>query len=158
LTGGLRWDLQKAENAASTAEANPLFPEILPDLVYDGAGTKISWSDISPRVGFTYALNDSHKTQLRGNFSIFTQQLANRMSRRSTRSAASPGGLPMGRRQQQQPDRRRERGRHRGRGVESRRSPRSRRSTRSTPTTGLRVTSSCSAESITSSRPTSRWA
>ena len=76
LTGGLRWDLQKAENAASTAEANPLFPEILPDLVYDGAGTKISWSDISPRVGFTYALNDSHKTQLRGNFSIFTQQLA----------------------------------------------------------------------------------
>src|SRR5262245_955909 len=76
LTGGLRWDLQKAENAASTAVANPLFPEILPDLVYDGAGTKISWSDISPRVGFTYALNESHKTQLRGNFSIFTQQLA----------------------------------------------------------------------------------
>src|SRR4029453_2361098 len=37
---------------------------------------KISWSDISPRVGFTYALNDSHKTQVRGNFSIFTQQLA----------------------------------------------------------------------------------
>jgi hypothetical protein len=76
LQGGVRWDLQKAENAASTAAANPLFPEILPDLVYDGAGTKISWSDISPRVGFTYALNDSRKTLLRGNFSIFTQQLA----------------------------------------------------------------------------------
>ena len=76
LTGGVRWDLQKAENAASTAAANPLFPGILPDLVYDGAGTKISWSDISPRVGFTYALDDAHKTQLRGNFSIFTQQLA----------------------------------------------------------------------------------
>ncbi|HEY7922100.1 MAG TPA: TonB-dependent receptor [Vicinamibacteria bacterium] len=76
LTAGLRFDLQKAENAASTAKANPLFPEILPDLVYDGTGTKISWSDISPRVGFTYALNESHKTQVRGNFSIFTQQLA----------------------------------------------------------------------------------
>jgi hypothetical protein len=76
VTGGLRWDLQKAENAASTAVANPLFPEILPDLVYDGAGTKISWSDISPRIGFTYALDDAHKTQVRGNFSIFTQQLA----------------------------------------------------------------------------------
>ena len=49
---------------------------MLPDLVYDGAGTKISWSNISPRFGFSYALNDSHKTQLRGNFSIFTQQLA----------------------------------------------------------------------------------
>ena len=76
LQGGVRWDLQKAENAASTAPANPLFPEILPDLVYDGAGTKIEWSDISPRVGFTYALNESRKTLLRGNFSIFTQQLA----------------------------------------------------------------------------------
>jgi hypothetical protein len=76
LTGGVRWDLQRAENAASSAQPNPLFPEILPELVYDGSGTKISWSDISPRVGFTYALDDARKTILRGNFSIFTQQLA----------------------------------------------------------------------------------
>jgi len=76
LQGGVRWDLQKAENAPSTARANPLFPEILPDLVYDGTGTKISWSNISPRAGFTYALDESRKTLLRGNFSIFTQQLA----------------------------------------------------------------------------------
>jgi hypothetical protein len=76
LQGGVRWDLQKAENGASTARANPLFPEILPDLVYDGTGTKIEWNDISPRAGFTYALDDSRKTLLRGNFSIFTQQLA----------------------------------------------------------------------------------
>jgi hypothetical protein len=76
LTGGVRFDLQQAENAASTARANPLFPEILPELVYDGTGTKIEWSDLSPRVGFTYALDESRKTLLRGNFSIFTQQLA----------------------------------------------------------------------------------
>ena len=76
VTGGLRWDLQKAHNSPTTAAANPLFPNILPELVYDGGGPTISWSDISPRVGFTYALDDSHKTQLRGNFSIFTQQLA----------------------------------------------------------------------------------
>jgi len=76
LQGGLRWDLQKAENAASTAHANPLFPEILPELVYDGSGPKISWSNISPRVGLTYALDEARKTIVRGNFSIFTQQLA----------------------------------------------------------------------------------
>jgi hypothetical protein len=76
LQGGVRWDLQKSENAPSTAKANPLFPEILPDLVYDGSGTRISWSDISPRVGVTYALDEGRKTLLRGNFSIFTQQLA----------------------------------------------------------------------------------
>jgi hypothetical protein len=76
VQGGVRWDLQRAENAASTAVGNPLFPEILPDLVYDGSGSKISWSDISPRLGFTYALNESRKTLVRGNFSIFSQQLA----------------------------------------------------------------------------------
>jgi hypothetical protein len=76
LQAGLRWDLQKAENSPSTARANPLFPDILPDLTYDGSGTRIRWSDISPRVGLTWALDEAHKTQLRGNFSIFTQQLA----------------------------------------------------------------------------------
>jgi hypothetical protein len=76
VQAGLRWDLQKASNKASTAPGNPLFPDVFPDLVYDGSGSTIDWSDISPRVGFTYALNESRKTLLRGNFSIFTQQLA----------------------------------------------------------------------------------
>ena len=76
VQGGVRWDIQKAENAPSTASANPMFPELLPDLVYDGSGTKISWSDVSPRFGITYALDESRRTLLRGNFSIFTQQLA----------------------------------------------------------------------------------
>jgi Carboxypeptidase regulatory-like domain/TonB-dependent Receptor Plug Domain len=76
LQGGVRFDKQKAENLPTTAGANPMFPDLLPDLVYDGSGTKISWSDISPRAGLTYALNDSRKTIARANFSIFTQQLA----------------------------------------------------------------------------------
>lgn len=76
LNAGLRWDLQRASNEASTAVGNPLFPDILPDLTYDGSGPQIEWSDVSPRIGFTYALDDSHKTLLRANFSIFTQQLA----------------------------------------------------------------------------------
>lgn len=76
VTGGIRWDVQKAKNSASTARANPMFPEILPDLTYDGSGTDIDWSNLSPRLGFTYALDESRKTILRGNFSIFTQQLA----------------------------------------------------------------------------------
>lgn len=76
LQAGVRWDLQKANNKPSTARGNPLFPDILPDLEYDGSGTDIEWSDLSPRIGFTYALDESRKTLLRGNFSIFTQQLA----------------------------------------------------------------------------------
>jgi hypothetical protein len=76
LNAGLRWDLQRASNEPSTAQGNPLFPDILPDLDYDGTGTEIEWSDLSPRVGFTYALDESRRTIVRGNFSIFTQQLA----------------------------------------------------------------------------------
>ena len=36
----MRWDLQRANNEASTARGNPLFGDILPDLNYDGAGTE----------------------------------------------------------------------------------------------------------------------
>jgi hypothetical protein len=75
VTGGLRWDIQNAENKASTAAANPLFPDLLPDLNYDGSGTKVHWSNVSPRAGFTWALDASRRTLLRGNFAIFTSQL-----------------------------------------------------------------------------------
>jgi hypothetical protein len=75
LTGGVRWDLQHASNKGSTAKANPMFPDLLPDLVYDGSGSKIRWSDVSPRVGFTLALDEARKTLVRGNFAIFTSQL-----------------------------------------------------------------------------------
>ena len=76
LLGGVRWDLQKANNQASTARGNPLFPDLLPDLSYDGSGPTVEWSDLSPRVGATYALDESRKTLVRANFAIFTQQLA----------------------------------------------------------------------------------
>ena len=38
-------------------------------------GSKIRWSDVSPRAGFTLALDEARKTLLRGNFAIFTSQL-----------------------------------------------------------------------------------
>src|SRR5262249_25533966 len=76
LQGGLRWDLQKTENKPTTASANPMFPELLPNLVYDGSGTKISWSNISPPAGLSDALDQTRRPILRANFSIVTQQLA----------------------------------------------------------------------------------
>ncbi len=72
---GLRYDVQQARNTASTASGNRMFPAILPDLVYDGSGQEIEWKDFSPRAGFTLALDESRRTLLRANFSIFTHQL-----------------------------------------------------------------------------------
>lgn len=76
VNAGLRFDHQTAENLPTSAKANPLYPEILPALNYDGSpGQDIKWNDISPRLGFTYALTSDHKTQVRGSFAIFTDQL-----------------------------------------------------------------------------------
>jgi len=75
LNVGVRFDHQTGSNLPATAPANPLFPELLPALVYDGAGPTITWNDVSPRVGFTYALDASRKTILRASFARYAGQL-----------------------------------------------------------------------------------
>jgi hypothetical protein len=75
LSVGVRWDKQTAENEASTASANPTFPELLPELAYAGGGTGIDWNDVSPRVSFTYALTESRKTVARGSYAYYAGQL-----------------------------------------------------------------------------------
>jgi Carboxypeptidase regulatory-like domain/TonB-dependent Receptor Plug Domain len=74
---GARYDHQTAQNSPTNAQGNKLYPDILPSLSYDGSpDTKLSFDDVSPRAGITYALDDQRKTILRGSFGIFTDQLA----------------------------------------------------------------------------------
>jgi len=69
---GVRWDLQSARNSAATVSANASFPNVMPDLVYEGNDFDgISWNTWSPRVGFSYALNDSRRTILRANYALY---------------------------------------------------------------------------------------
>jgi hypothetical protein len=77
LNVGVRWDQQKAKNDPATVSANASFPNLLPDLVYDGNNyDPISWKTWSPRVGLSYALDESRKTILRGSFAIYGNLLA----------------------------------------------------------------------------------
>jgi hypothetical protein len=76
LNLGLRFDHQQGENKPSTSPANVSFPGLLPDLTYDGSGPAITWNDLSPRLGFTYALTESRKTLVRGSFARYAGQLA----------------------------------------------------------------------------------
>ena len=62
---GARIDQQTAENNASEIPANPLIPTLLPAITFSGGGQGIDWFDVSPRLGFTYALNESRKTVAR---------------------------------------------------------------------------------------------
>ncbi len=76
LNLGLRYDRQKSTNKPTTAPANVGLPAILPDLDYDGSGQGIDWKDISPRVGFTYALGESRRTIVRGSFARYPSYLS----------------------------------------------------------------------------------
>jgi hypothetical protein len=73
---GLRWDRQGGRNLASTAAANPVFPELLPEVHYSGQDAGFRWSTLTPRLGLTYALGAERKTLLRASYSRFADQLA----------------------------------------------------------------------------------
>jgi hypothetical protein len=75
LNAGVRYDRQEGKNSPSTARANPLFPNLLPDLTFDGNTPSIVWNDVSPRVGVTVALDEKRKTVLRASYARYAGQL-----------------------------------------------------------------------------------
>jgi hypothetical protein len=79
LNLGLRWDLQRSRNNESSIEGNPLIPNLLPGLSYQGSAGEwpVSWNTISPRAGLTYALDESHKTLVRASYAWYAGQLQN---------------------------------------------------------------------------------
>jgi len=74
---GVRVDKQKAKNNPSEVPANPLISNLLPAVTFEGGGQGIDWFDVSPRLGLTYALNESRKTVARLSFGRFAGQLQN---------------------------------------------------------------------------------
>jgi hypothetical protein len=77
LNFGARFDHQTAKNLGSEAPANKSFPNAVPALKYDGSSENImKWNDVSPRVGMSYALNESRKTVLRASFARYASQLS----------------------------------------------------------------------------------
>ncbi len=56
ITAGLRLDRLAGRNLASSVEANPAFPDLLPAARYDGGPTEIRWRDLLPRAGFSWDL------------------------------------------------------------------------------------------------------
>ena len=74
---GLRFDHQTATNLESQAPANATFPDQLPAAVFPGSdGDLQDWNNLSPRIGLSYALDESRRTILRASYSRYYQQLA----------------------------------------------------------------------------------
>jgi hypothetical protein len=75
LNLGVRWDKQEAENRGASVAANPVLPVRLPAVSYGGGDAGFDWTNITPRLGLTYALGAERKTLLRASYSRFADQL-----------------------------------------------------------------------------------
>ena len=56
ITAGLRLERLSGRNLASSVDANPAFPELLPAARYDGGAPEIRWLDLLPRAGLSWDL------------------------------------------------------------------------------------------------------
>jgi hypothetical protein len=75
LNAGLRWDSQAASVNALSQTGNPTLPSLLPDLQGTARDDVITWNSVTPRIGLSYALDESRKTLARASYGSFASQL-----------------------------------------------------------------------------------
>jgi len=75
LQAGLRYDTQKGSVRDGATTANPVIPDILPAISFNGAsiGT-MKWDQVSPRLGLTYTLGNDKRTLLRAALNRYADQ------------------------------------------------------------------------------------
>ena len=82
FSAGLRYDNQSGENLPSVSPANPLAPDLIPELRFQGndAGG-FEWETVVPRLSATRTFGEDRQTLARATFSQYAQQLGqNRIS------------------------------------------------------------------------------
>ena len=72
---GVRYDHQWAYNKESNSTGNSIIPDLIPDLDFGGTETVFKTTDFMPRLGMTYDLFGDGKTIIRGNFSMYGDQI-----------------------------------------------------------------------------------
>jgi hypothetical protein len=72
---GVRYDRQDGDNLARSLPASRIAPTVLPAVSIPTSDIGFSWTDITPRLGLTYALGAERKTLLRASYSRFADQL-----------------------------------------------------------------------------------
>lgn len=73
---GVRYDRQWGRALPSDTQSNSAFSNLVPGISFAGYDPPFYWNNITPRVGVTYALDESHKTILRASFSRNAGQLS----------------------------------------------------------------------------------
>ncbi len=75
LTAGIRFDHQTSSNLATTVPGVPGFENLLPSLTAPEQDNVYNWNTVTPRVGVSYALDETRKTVVRGSYAMFASQL-----------------------------------------------------------------------------------
>jgi len=75
LNAALRYDRTTDSVLGANVPAHPDLPAVLPGVDAPAVKNAVVWNTVTPRVGVTYALDDKHKTQLRGSYAAFASQL-----------------------------------------------------------------------------------
>ncbi len=65
INWGVRWDRQDDKALAAEIEANPILPDLLPAVVFNGTDAGIVYNDIAPRLGFTFDVFGNTRTVLK---------------------------------------------------------------------------------------------
>lgn len=77
LDVGVRYDRQWGEALPSATESNGAYPNVVPGIAFAGYDAPFTWNDFTPRAGFTYALDATGRTLLRGSIGTSVGQLSN---------------------------------------------------------------------------------
>jgi hypothetical protein len=72
---GARWDRSASSVLEASVPASEAVPALMPALTAPAVKNAIVFNTITPRVGFTYALNESRRTIARGSYAMFASQL-----------------------------------------------------------------------------------
>jgi Carboxypeptidase regulatory-like domain/TonB-dependent Receptor Plug Domain len=75
LTGGVRFDRQTSSLGAAAVPAVSGFESVLPAVSATPIDNVITWSNVTPRLSATVALDESRKTVVRGSYAMFASQL-----------------------------------------------------------------------------------
>lgn len=74
IQAAVRYDLQKGGNLPSTEPANPTVPDLLPAITTPGI-SGLKWTNITPRIGLTYALGANKRSLIRAAYNRYASQL-----------------------------------------------------------------------------------
>ena len=75
VTGGVRYDRQAASVAPASVAAVQGFEQLLPAAAAPAIDNAFVWTNLTPRVGVTFALDEARRTIVRGSYAMFASQL-----------------------------------------------------------------------------------